>query len=396
MTDLEVDGFNDASIAFSPDGRQLVIGGLAEIVFFQVGTWQRVKQIPRQAGDPLFAFSPDGSIFACADTTDTIRILDARTLKELCQLDTPEWTYLSCLRFTPDGSTLLAGTERLEVHVWQLADLQQSLNHIHLGWPEDRFRSADVGEPAMFSDLIYVRDRRTTSTVRALESQAQELFQQGAYTEAAAQLQEAAELSPLDPRLPFHVPILFVLGDDLPAYQRYCRWMLGIHRHTRDAERLARAAMHSCIVAPSRENLNIAVECARLSTDIDPQRQLMRLFEVAQALAEYRAGNYREAISWSHRVLQLPSIFWASHPLARTVRSLARIQLQEDADEVQAELDIVRAALDQGAQKYANGSIELGNIEYLICRVLYFEARRDLERWQVAATAGQLGTESRP
>ena len=58
-------------VAFSPDGRWLVVGGVGDYRFYRVGSWHPGAVLPRDAGDstpgPL-AFARDGSLLAIART----------------------------------------------------------------------------------------------------------------------------------------------------------------------------------------------------------------------------------------------------------------------------------------------------------------------------------------
>jgi WD40 repeat protein len=122
------------TVAFSPDGKVLVVGGSHRIRRLDVA---RGREIPLRAGEGehvrATALSPDGRLLASCNWDGAIRLYDTTTGRLLRSLDQPD-PHLSSfdrmsLAFTPDGERLIyAGdyenrrTDRVDsiVQVWDV------------------------------------------------------------------------------------------------------------------------------------------------------------------------------------------------------------------------------------------------------------------------------------
>jgi tetratricopeptide (TPR) repeat protein len=132
----------DACVAFSPDGRWLVSasGGSAysgaECVFWKVGTWERGPSIPleRTTSPSEPAFSNNGRMLVVERTMTELLLLDPRDLHELARLQSREPMLLTKLRFSPDGGSLVAGTNSGSIHVWDLRRIRSRLAEMNLDW----------------------------------------------------------------------------------------------------------------------------------------------------------------------------------------------------------------------------------------------------------------------
>ena len=117
-------------VAFSPDGRWLVVGGVGDYRFYRVGSWHPGAVLPRDAGDstpgPL-AFARDGSLLAIARTLTDVQLVDTVTGRALATLQAPEPRQVSWLCFSPDGGRLAAATAGDHVQLWDLRLIRQQL-----------------------------------------------------------------------------------------------------------------------------------------------------------------------------------------------------------------------------------------------------------------------------
>jgi eukaryotic-like serine/threonine-protein kinase len=103
--------------AFSPDGKWLVCGTYDQYLFWEVGSWQLRRQSPRKGIGANLAFSPDGRVLAIVPAQGLLQLIEPETGRELVTLAPPDPQLITWLRFTPDGTRLVASTENHAVQV---------------------------------------------------------------------------------------------------------------------------------------------------------------------------------------------------------------------------------------------------------------------------------------
>ncbi|HUR53439.1 MAG TPA: c-type cytochrome domain-containing protein [Gemmataceae bacterium] len=156
------------ALAFTPDDKQLVVGGHHELTVWDIAAGKLLKRIYTRAERAYgFAFLPDGKlavaggrpgqegdvriydIAAKGKTEDGVEILDGVNDKKvmLAQLLDADDSVL-CIAASPDGKTLAAGGCDRAVRVWNLADgvakakLEQTVEN-HADWVLGCALSAD-------------------------------------------------------------------------------------------------------------------------------------------------------------------------------------------------------------------------------------------------------------
>jgi WD40 repeat protein len=142
VRDLEVG--DDAIVIFSPDGYWLATDKGREICLWRVGTWERDRVIARvdSAGANAVAFSPNSRVLALARTPSLVQLLDLDTGKPLASLAVPDPLGVASMRFSADGSQLVAGRAEQEFHVWDLRAIREQLAEMGLDWNAPRYSEA--------------------------------------------------------------------------------------------------------------------------------------------------------------------------------------------------------------------------------------------------------------
>jgi RNA polymerase sigma factor (sigma-70 family) len=116
------------SVAFSPDGKLLLTGGVAGAVhLWDAATGAQVRQLrPPHAGfTSAVAFAPDGQTLAAGGLANSIQLWSLQG-KEIVRLDSS--SPITSLAFSPDGQTL-ATTESLgHLRLWDVATKKLSLS----------------------------------------------------------------------------------------------------------------------------------------------------------------------------------------------------------------------------------------------------------------------------
>jgi WD40 repeat protein len=125
-----------AWIGFSPDGQWLLVGELAEYVFWRVDSWESGLRIRRGAPVNLGygAFVRDGTCLAIVPSQYEVRLVDPATGQEFATLPAPEPQEIFALKFSPDGSHLAVGTSTNMIQLWDLRVLRRQLAALNLDW----------------------------------------------------------------------------------------------------------------------------------------------------------------------------------------------------------------------------------------------------------------------
>ena len=128
-------------IGFSPDGRWLISNTSLDAgrfsQFWRVGTWEPGLRIVQErngnAVDPP-AFTGDGRLMALAIAPDQVLLADAATGRELARLTTLQPVNPAPLVFSPDGTKLIARTNQKTALVWDLRRIRDQLAPMGLDW----------------------------------------------------------------------------------------------------------------------------------------------------------------------------------------------------------------------------------------------------------------------
>ncbi len=108
-------GGDVTSVAYSPDGKTLALGGRTAILWDVASGKERQRLVGHTFGANAVVYSPDGKMLV--SISDMARVWDAATGKEL-QVLGERSTSIQALRYSPDGKTLASGMADNTVQLW--------------------------------------------------------------------------------------------------------------------------------------------------------------------------------------------------------------------------------------------------------------------------------------
>jgi WD40 repeat protein len=128
-----------------PDGRYLATSTNGQgCRLWEVGTWHQVRRF----NDATFAFSPDGRLLALGDTFGAVRLVETETGREVARLTGPEPRVYTPACFSPDGTKLITTTTGGNaLFVWDLRLLRTGLADLGLDWDWPPFPEPTTAEP---------------------------------------------------------------------------------------------------------------------------------------------------------------------------------------------------------------------------------------------------------
>jgi tetratricopeptide (TPR) repeat protein len=238
-------GDSQTVVDFSPDGRWLVScshNGIAPgYYFWEVGTWKRgpVVSKPTSAGWGAPVFSADGRLVALSVSSPQIRLAATTTFSPLTHLTTLQPLGAKPLAFSPDGTKLIAATNRKTALMWDLRLIRQRLGPMDVDWEQPSFppegetpttRRPSVRSIRVVGEVLEPSTRRAAELaalnqwLQAHPDDADALFERGGlelrlvrWSEAIADLEKGLRLRPDDPDAHFLLAEAYLHTDSLSA-----------------------------------------------------------------------------------------------------------------------------------------------------------------------------------
>jgi eukaryotic-like serine/threonine-protein kinase len=125
------------NVAFSPEGRWLVIGTGSEYIFWRTSDWQEDHRFNRPENEGLpgpICFSKDGQLAAVAYTRNSVRLIAPETGATLAEFEPTPERQLIALAFNSDASELALTRTAAPPQVWHLSRIRQRLTALKLDW----------------------------------------------------------------------------------------------------------------------------------------------------------------------------------------------------------------------------------------------------------------------
>jgi serine/threonine protein kinase/WD40 repeat protein len=132
-----------ALVSFSPDNRWLVVSEFGGFVFYDTGSWSKVRRLSGR-GTACFgriAFAPDMRSFAALGQ-QSVTLYETATFEDIATLSSSRRELLAPgypegaggLSFSPDGGLLAVGTMQGSVQLWNLRSIRAQLAAMNLDW----------------------------------------------------------------------------------------------------------------------------------------------------------------------------------------------------------------------------------------------------------------------
>jgi hypothetical protein len=315
------------SVAFSPDGQRLAVGGDdGTVKVWEARTGQELLSLRGHAG-PVYsvAFSPDGARLATGSYDRTVKVWDARTGQELLSLR-GHTSPVTSVAFTPDGTRLVCTDPTGQQLAWNARTGERLPEVPRLPERPDAARSPDGryfawrdGSIIRLIDLQLSEDelvyrRRVTAPDPAWHAaEAQRLAQAGDWFAAAFHLRQRLQAPPQTVALRRDLALCQLAAGQQQAYRQNCAALLEQFDKGLAGDRaglgllalspsggLAALPPLAAAVRPQDVLRPAVARAVALGPGAVPAARLLRLAEgadvVTRALLLHRAGKHNDAL----------------------------------------------------------------------------------------------------
>jgi len=123
-------------IAFSPNGKWLMVGDNVEYSLWDTTHWRTnyVIEKPFKGDQGIMSFSPDNSVVAMTMDRDLVMLADSLSGQELATIHSLEGRAVSGMAFSPDGHRLAMACTSGQIQVLDVRLIRQGLASMNLDW----------------------------------------------------------------------------------------------------------------------------------------------------------------------------------------------------------------------------------------------------------------------
>ena len=122
-------------VAYAPDGTRLAVGSSIGVWIYDIKSGKALDLFPMY-GVSCLAFSPDGKTLVAGSRQHNLILWDMTTGELLCTFITGFHTNVFSVAFSPDGKNLISGHENGELCLWETATGKHS-SYLYNIWGEE-------------------------------------------------------------------------------------------------------------------------------------------------------------------------------------------------------------------------------------------------------------------
>ena len=129
------------------------------------------------------------------------------------------------------------------------------------------------------------------------------------WTLAADDLTKATALNPDETWNWYQLAPLLLETGDTGGYRKHCHAMLARFGRLNDAPVAERTAKVCLLLPPNREELAPAAKLAETAVTLGRDEPWAAYYELVRGLAEYRQGDFPQAVEWTRKALRQPGVY---------------------------------------------------------------------------------------
>ncbi|MFL5244191.1 MAG: protein kinase domain-containing protein [Gemmataceae bacterium] len=174
----------------------------------------------------------------------------------------------------------------------------------------------------------------------------------------------------------FRLAPLMIQAGDREGYERYCQTLCKRFEQTKEPTQAERTAKACLFIPPPKAYREAALDFADKAIALDRRDWLTVYLHFVKGLAEYRRGNFREAIQWCRRSLEAEDegMIWFLRVQDELVIAMALAHLHE-AGQAKSALARAEQAMPTAFSEFDRAFTYGAWHDWLICQFLHAEAK---------------------